>query len=363
MQNKRFSPFVSSKNSIGKVMLDVIIALLPLCAFAFYTYRIWFLIVLGSALGGAILTEILFSGILLKKWRGILDGSAIITVLLLVFTISPLTPWYVAAFGGSCAVLFGKILWGGVGKNKFNPALVGREFMTVFFPLVMSSGDIWSTKRIRYVYEVEWFDFIPNAHWAEFLNELFFVPTGALGEYSAVFLLLGGIYLIFRRRISWHIPAFLLVSFLSFLWIFEDQNLNYSLGGILLGGIFMATDMPSSPSSPTGKSYYGLMIGLVAGLCIQFGAGFEYMSYSILILNGFSTKINQVFMPRTWGTKTDWPKKIEEVFLLTLSVLTVTFAVLSLHYYGYIPYLIYIYIIYIIFKFNFSFSKKLHQPI
>ncbi|KOS04888.1 hypothetical protein AM493_01645 [Flavobacterium akiainvivens] len=356
------NPYIKPRfNTTTAVMADVILALLPLVAVAYIAYGLQALLVIGTAVGTALVTDFVFSAVYVKKTTAVLDGSAVITGLLLAFTLSPATPWYVVAFGAFAAILFGKLLWGGLGKNRFNPALMGREFMAAFFP-VMSSAAIWVTKSFINVKEIGFLG--TNSYLATYTSGLLYKTTGALGEYSVAAIALGGLYLLIRRRISWHIPFALLAVFSTGFWLVNDgDDLKYSAAGVLLGALFMATDMPSSPNSPNGKLYYGGMIGLSAFAFILAGVRFEYMSFSILLLNGFTPKINEVFMPRAWGHKHDFKALAEKVFLLTLSIAGGVLALLSLHYYGLTSYVVYLYIVYIIFKFNFSFSDKISNPI
>lgn len=357
------NPYIKPRfNSTSAVMADVIIALLPLVAVATVAYGTQALLITGTAIVASIVTDFIFSAVYLKKFATPLDGSAVITGLLLAFTLSPATPWYVVAFGGFSAILFGKLLWGGLGKNRFNPALVGREFMSAFFPIMGAAG-IWATKSFINVKELG-FLATTNGFLAEYASGLLYKTNGALGEYSVAAIGLGGLYLLARRRISWHIPFALLAVFSLGFWLVNDgDDLKYSAGGVLLGALFMATDMPSSPNAPNGKLYYGGMIGLAAFAFILAGIRFEYMSFAILLLNGFTPKINAVFMPRAWGHATDFKAFAEKIFLLTFSIAGGVLALLSVHYYGLSHYLVYLYIIYIVFKFNYSFSDKISNPI
>lgn len=351
-------------NDTRTVMLDVIIALLPLVAVAGLAFGQKALLLIGTSVGTAILTDAVFSALLLKKYNAALDGSAVVTGLLLAFTISPMIPLSIVAFGAFSAVLFGKIVWGGLGKNRFNPALVGREFMSVFFASVMTSSGVWQTGALVNVPSGNLFPELKYPYLDSYLSGLIYKTSGALGEYSVLLIVLGGLYLLIRRRIDWRIPLALSAVFALLFWLVEDgDDLRFSVAGVLLGTIYMATDMPSSPSTPQGKLYYGAMIGLVAFILIALDVRFEYMSYSILILNGFSYTISHIFRPRVWGERVDWKKKCEQFFLLTLSVLGVTLAVLSLHYYGMISYLVYAYIIYTLFKLSFYQIKKINNPI
>lgn len=168
--------------------------------------------------------------------------------------------------------------------------------MTVFFPAIMTSGAIWYRYDAVHVSSLDW---LPDT----FLDSLIFRGSGAIGEYSVVLLVLGGVYLLLKNRISWHIPVALTVSFTVLFMLLPDGEYRFSLAGVLLGAIFMATDMPTSSSTFIGRLYYGAMIGAVAVMCIAFGVKHEYMSYSILLLNAFVVPVDWVFRPRVWGGK------------------------------------------------------------
>ncbi len=361
----KLNPYIKApKNSTPRIMLDVIIALLPLVIAAYLAFGLHAMFLIFISVFSAVLTDYIFSGILLKNWRSVFDLSSVVTALLLAFIISPLTPWYVLATGSSAAVLIGKILWGGLGKNLFNPALVGREMMTSFFPAVLGASGIWATKSLVNVQAHNFFPGLESNYLNSYLSGLIYKTSGALGEYSSALIILGGMYLILRKRISWHIPTALLTVFYICFWFVEDgDDLKYSIAGLLFGTVFMATDMPSSPNNNGGKLYYGAMIGLVTFLMIWGGVRFEYLSYSILILNGFSSWISEVFTSRVWGTKTNWYIKIEQMFLLTLSILGVTLAVLSLYKFELQSLLIYIFIGYILYKFSIQFKNEITKSI
>lgn len=338
--NSFFSPYIKSSDTTRKVMLDVMLALIPCLVMSYFAFGYIPILLTLVAIGSAVAAELLFSLIFFRQINSITDGSAIVTGILLAFTIGAFTPLYVVVFGGAMAVIFGKLLWGGLGRNIFNPALIGREFMTVFFPAVMTSGAIWYDKLSVNLKGINLFD-------DKLLNDLFFKPSGAVGEYSILFLAIGGLYLLLRRRISWHIPFSLFVVFVGILLVFLDNgySLSFSLGGVMLGTIFMATDMPSSPSTKSGKCFYGAMIGLVAILMIVNGVKYEYMSYSILLLNAFASYINWVFRPRIWGKSLDILSRSTQVIFLVVGILFSTFAVIFLHGLGGIQYLLYVYIL------------------
>lgn len=357
------APYITNRHSTPSIMRDVIVALLPIAIIAYIAYGNRALLVLSTAIGFSLLTEFIFSSLFLKKHKTVLDGSSVITGLLMAFTISPITPWYVVAFGATMATLFSKVFWGGIGKNRFNPALVGREFMVVFFPLIMSTSSIWKTKLYLNTPTNTFFG-DGNNFFLNYLNALIYNPSGAIGEYSVLFLILGGLYLIARKRISWHIPTAALIVVFSLTWLLpENIIVNFSTGGLLLAVIYMATDMPSSPSHNNGKLYYGAMIGLSIILLILGGVKFAYLSFSILILNGFSNKINEELRPTVWGQDKNRKVRVEKIIYLTGQILFTIAAVITLNYYHLTNYLIYAYIIVILYQFYYNYQHKITNPI
>lgn len=361
----KLNPYIKPKfSSAFFVMLDVIIALLPLVVISWVAFGMKAIFVTAISVVTCLITDVLFSSIVLKRVRLSFDVSSVITGLLLAFTISPNTPLYIVCFGAVMAIVFGKIVWGGTGKNKFNPALVGREFMAVFFASVMTSSSIWNTKNFVNINSSTFFSALGLENNSTYLESMIYKTSGALGEYSAVCIALGGLYLLLRKRISWHIPSSIFIVFILLSWIISyEGDVKFSISGLLLGAIYMATDMPSSPISMKGKLFYGSMIGCVAFAFILGGISNEYMSYSILLLNGFSPKINEIFKPTAWGNKTEYRSLIENISKLILIILVFAFAIISLYHYQMIKYVVYLYIIFTVFKFNYSFSKKINSPI
>ncbi len=341
---KLYNPFIRDNDTTAKVMADVIIALLPCFAVSWFAYGFTPIMVVMVAIGSAMLGEFLFNFIFGYDTRSLGDGSAIVTGMLLAFTLGPLIPLPVVAVGGVMAVIFGKLLWGGLGRNRFNPALTGREIIVVLFPAILNSPAIFTNEQlIKYT--------TPNILGNEILDKIFFTPFGALGEYSSILLIIGGLYLLWRRRISWHIPLFMLAAFTLPLFFFRDMGVTFSAGGLLLGTIYMATDMPTSSSTNAGKIYFGIMIGLVALTCILLGASRGYLSYAILILNGFVVPINWIFRTRVWGHKKDLMKTIGLTTLLTLAIAATTAFVMWIHTADLLLYVVVIYIIYSIVHF------------
>ena len=334
-------PFVRTTDSVSKIMADVLFALLPVCFMAWLAFGVEPVMVILVACGSAVATEFLFSRLYCGKTESLADGSSLVTGTLLACTLAPFTPLYIVAFGGAMAVLFGKLLPGGLGRNRFNPALVGREFMTVFFPAIMTSGSIWYHYEAVNVARLDW---LPDT----FMDSLIFRGSGAIGEYSVILLILGGLFLLLRNRIGWHIPVALTVSFTVLFMSLPEGDYRFSLGGVLLGAIFMATDMPTSSSTVVGRLYYGAMIGAVAVMCIAFGVKHEYMSYSILLLNAFVVPVDRVFRPRVWGGKSRLAARIGQGIGLTAVIFAMTGLVIWLHHREWIMYLVFLYIVWAI---------------
>lgn len=339
-----------SHDNMRKIMEDVLLALIPSIAISYCAYGFTSLLLIAVAIVSAVLSETVFTLIFRGNANSVRDGSAVITAILITFTLAPFTPWYVVAFGASMAVIFGKLLWGGMGKNQMNPALLGREFMTVFFPAVMMSRDIWFNKDLLEVKSIHLFDLLGNNSLSSILNQLLYNPSGAIGEYSILFLILGGLFLLIRKRITWHIPFAITVAFFLLSWIFQGFDIRFSVGGVLLGAIFMATDMPTCAKTKSGKIYYGVMIAVTAFLFLLNHVKYEYMSYSILLLNLFAKSIDTTLKPQSWTHKT-WIGHSGKTLLLTIIILVAAFFIALMHHFIGIKFLIFFFIVYIIYNF------------
>ena len=350
MKVKNYTPHIRVKDSVTKVMLDVIIALLPAILASFLVYGIHPLLVVLTSVLAAVAGEWIFSALFFKKYDSVKNLSAVVTGILLGLTLAPFTPLHVTAFGGAMAVIFGKLIYGGLGRNRFNPAIVGREFMTVFFVSVMSSGSLWYNQDELRLSGVKFFSFLSDNAFFNNLDSLILKPSGAIGEYSVIFLILGGVYLLYKDRISWHIPVTLFVTVAIGLILsrFTGINASFSMGGMMLCGIFMATDMPTSSSTPSGKIFYGLMMGIVVIVFWIFNITNETLSYSILLLNGFVPLINDTFTPLLFGEDKDevQGEKIGKGIVYGVIIVMSAILLSFLHHLGLVKYLVFIYIIY-----------------
>ena len=344
LQMLSFTPYIRTEIEIRNIMKDVIIALFPAIISSALVYGTRALLLIAFSVLSAVVTEKLFSKYFLNDNNSVHDLSAVITGILLAMTLAPLTPLPIVIFGACMAVIFGKLIYGGIGKNIFNPAVIGREFMTVFFSSTMSSGAIWFSQELLQLSGIKFFTGFTNSPFTNYLDGLLLTSSGSVGSYSAFALILGGLYLLLKNRISWHIPVSL---FATFFIITIFGNIPVSIGGLLLTGIFMATDMPTSPSSAPGKIYYGIMLGLIIGLLSMFGIKNEILSYVLLILNPFARIINKVFRPVVFGydVKEEILKQSEKMILLTLGIFAFAIIFLGFHKIGAMPYLVYLYIL------------------
>ena len=341
-----FNPFVRTDVEVRDVMKDVIIALFPAIIAAGLVYGLTALLVIVTSIFSAVITEKLFSRIFLNDKDSAHDLSAVITGILMALTLAPLTSLRVVAFGASMAIIFGKLMYGGIGKNVLNPAVVGREFMTVFFPAAMSSGTIWFSQEALRLSKINFFVNFQKTPIMSYLDELLLTSSGSLGSYSVFALIMGGLYLLLKNRISWHIPVTLFATSFIATMILKD-GISVSMGGLLLTGIFMATDMPTSPSFGGGKIYYGIMLGVVIVLLSVLGVKNETLSYVLLILNPFTRFINKVFRPVVFGydVKEEVVKQVGKAIILTLGIIVFALIFIGLHKIGAIPYLVYLYIL------------------
>lgn len=344
LQKLSFTPYIRTEIDVRNIMKDVIISLFPAIIASALVYGTRALLLIAFSVLSAVVTEKLFSKYFLNDNNSVHDLSAVITGILLAMTLAPLTPLPIVIFGACMAVIFGKLIYGGIGKNIFNPAVIGREFMTVFFSSAMSSGTIWFSQELLQSSGIKFFTGFNNSMFSNYLDGLLLTPSGSVGSYSAFALILGGLYLLLKNRISWHIPVSLFVTFFL-VTIFLKSNV--STGGLLLTGIFMATDMPTSPSSAPGKIYYGIMLGLVIGLLSMLGIKNEILSYVLLILNPFARIINKVFRPAVFGyaVKEEMLKNSGKMILLTLGIFAFAIIFAGIHKIGAMPYLVYLYIL------------------
>jgi Na+-translocating ferredoxin:NAD+ oxidoreductase subunit D len=318
------SPHVHGKETTRKLMFGVVIALLP----AFFTSVFYFgtgtLIVTATSVISCLVFEYLIQRFVFRSPITITDGSALVTGILLAFNLPSNIPIFIVIIGSFVAIAIAKMTFGGLGNNPFNPALVGRVFLLISFPVQMTSWPIPAGFKTGYA------DAITGATPLAILKEgikngesitqlMEKVPAtiqmflgnmgGSLGEVAAFALLIGFVYMLIKKIITWHIPVSIIGTiaiFTSILWLTNpgqntDPVFQLMTGGILLGAIFMATDYVTSPMNPVSKIIYGCGIGIITVVIRVWGAYPEGVSFAILIMNAFVPLMNAYIKPKRFG--------------------------------------------------------------
>ncbi len=321
------SPHIHSGQSVEKLMYGVVIALVPAFIVSLFFYGIGAIIITGISIISCILFEYLIQKFLLKTEVRIADGSAMVTGLLLAFNLPSNLPWWIIIIGALVSIGIGKMTFGGLGNNPFNPALVGRVFLLISFPVQMTSYPVPSGMSTPYISNIEGFTgptplgilkegLKQGTPVAELMRDLpshldLFVGNmgGSMGEIAGAALLLGMLYLLIRKIITWHIPVSIIATVFLFTGILylinpvknADPLFHILTGGLLLGAIFMATDYVTSPMTPPGMLIYGVGIGLITIIIRVYGAYPEGVSFAILIMNGFVPLLNRYIKPKRFG--------------------------------------------------------------
>jgi Na+-translocating ferredoxin:NAD+ oxidoreductase subunit D len=313
------SPHVHQGDSVEKIMYGVVIALLPALAWSFFMFGLPAVLLTVVSVATCLIAEFLIQKYLLKTEPTITDGSALITGILLAMNVPASLPLWMIAIGAVVAIGIAKMSFGGLGNNPFNPALVGRIFMLISFPVQMTTWPVLhavdgasGATPLGLIKEglkmgkpiAELTSQIPT------VSQLFMGQvSGSLGEISALFLLIGFAYMLFRKIITWHIPVAVIGSIFIFSGILHMVDPSQYIspvyhiltGGAMLGAIFMATDMVTSPMSKSGQLIFGAGIGIITVLIRVWGAYPEGISFAILIMNAFTPLINIYIKPKRFG--------------------------------------------------------------
>jgi len=309
------SPHFRDQDSVPKIMYAVVLSLLPAIFTSFYFFRWRALLIYACCLGGGLATEALFLWIRKKPLFRLWDGSVIITSLLLAMTLPPSISPDIAIIGVVAAVALGKHVFGGLGHNIFNPALVGRAFLQTAFPVAMTT---WIAPATLPVDTATFATPLGNLKFQAAIAQGTLTPVkdlfwgncgGSLGETSVIALLVGAAFLFYKRAIDWRIPAGIfcsLVVFTGVFWLANPEQYASPLfhlfaGGLIIGAFFMATDMVTSPITPWGTWIYAVGIGLLVGLIRLFGGLPEGVMFSILFMNMFVPLLNRFTRPRILG--------------------------------------------------------------
>ncbi|CCZ10044.1 MULTISPECIES: RnfABCDGE type electron transport complex subunit D [Culturomica] len=316
------SPHLHNNDSIEKNMYGVLIALIPAFICSVLFFGMGAVIVTLTSVVACLIFEYLIQKFLLKCQPSVFDGSAIITGVLLAFNVPSNLPVWIVIIGALVAIGIGKMSFGGLGCNIFNPALVGRVFLLISFPVQMTTwpkplglassyvdAETGATplailkealKSGQSVTEV-----MSSGNIAGYREMFLGNMGGSLGEVAAIALLVGFVYMLFRKIITWHIPVTIFATVFVFSGIlylcnpehFVSPVFHLLSGGMMLGAIFMATDYVTSPMAVKGMVIYGIGIGIITVIVRVFGAYPEGMSFAILIMNGFTPLINRYCKP------------------------------------------------------------------
>jgi electron transport complex protein RnfD len=315
------SPHIRSKNRTERAMRVVTITLLPALIFATYLFGLRVLVITVISILAAVGSEALLQRMLGKRIT-ITDGSAVLTGLLLAFNLPPGVPWWVPAVGSAFAIIFAKQLFGGLGYNFINPALAGRAFLMASWPSLMTKewlapigGTLSGIDGISAATPLSLLKnpanygnaelIIKHLNSWETIRNLFFGNIGGcIGETSVLFLLLGGLFLVFVRIVDYRIVVGYLGSFAVLAWVLPTKGsvpFHLFAGGLILGAFFMATDWVTSPVTRKGRWIFGVGCGVITIIIRIWGGYPEGVSYSILLMNVFTPLIDRLTKERIFG--------------------------------------------------------------
>ena len=316
--NVTFAPHVRSNMTTSTIMLYVIAALMPSVVLSVINYGLYGLTLYGVCVSAALLFEHTFCVIQGKK-SSIKDLSAVVTGLLFAMTLPPTLPLWTAVVGVFFAIVVGKMVFGGIGQNPFNPALTGRMVLLVSFPALMTSFqrpvyttiDALSGATILGNAKTDIATYGYISHFPIDINYLLFTAGGSLGEISLIALIIGGLLLLYKQIISWHIPVTFIGTVFIFTFILNqiDGNITISSfhhvfsGGLLLGAFFMATDYSISPMFIVGKIIFGIGCGFLTVIIRVYGGYPEGVGFAILIMNAFVPMLDKFFRPNVFGDR------------------------------------------------------------
>lgn len=304
-------PHLKQRDAVSHAMRDVALALVPVTLAAVYFFRLNAVIMWVLCVGTALATEIIVRPLLGKKPQ-IRNGSALVTGWLLALCFSPTTAWWTAVIGAILAVGVAKELMGGLGWNWFNPALFGRIVPVILAPLFIWLNPMLSSTKFRFAMADVMSQATPLAMLkgrdlagAPAPMELLIgYPGGALGEVSAIALIVGGLFLIVRKHINWRIPVGMVATVFVLTLVLGRYPVHQVLsGGLLLAAFFMATDWVTAPVTNSGRLIYGIAIGVLVVLFRVFGAPPEGVGFSVLLMNPTAHWLDRMTRPKLFGEK------------------------------------------------------------
>lgn len=313
------SPHISCEESVPKIMWNVVFALVPAALFGVIYFKTNALLIVIVSIFSAILAEYL-----VQKFRkqpvSITDGSAVLTGLLLAMCMPPTIPAYMVGIGAFIAIVIGKHSMGGLGQNIFNPAHIGRAALMVSWPVAMTtwssattSVDAITSATPLNILKMQGYDALLNTYGGntELYKALFFgTRNGCIGETCTILLLLGGVYLIYKKYVNWQIPVVMIGTVGILTWIFGpdgffsgDPAFHMMAGGLVIGAFFMATDMVTIPITKKGQLIFAFGAGLITTVIRLQGGYPEGVCYSILLMNALTPLIDRLVKPKIFGHK------------------------------------------------------------
>lgn len=321
------SPHIHGHQDVKSIMYGVVVAMVPAIFVSVYFFGLDAARVIFISITACLFFEWSIQKYFLKGPLTINDGSALVTGVLLAFNVPSNLPAWMIIIGALVSIGIAKMSFGGLGKNPFNPALIGRVFLLISFPVQMTS---WPLPKALFNSAVTDAvtgpttlgilkeglnagktvqELMASPDFPGYLNDFLGAQNGSMGEISAIALLLGAAYMFFRKIITWHIPVAYVSSaviFSGILWLIDpskyiDPAMHLLAGGMILGIFFMATDMVSTPMSAKGQLVFGAGAGLLTIMIRVWGAYPEGVSFAILIMNAFTPLINKAFKPARFG--------------------------------------------------------------
>ncbi len=312
------SPHVQSSQSTASIMRDVVIALIPALVVSVVVFGLNVLFVTALSVASCVLFEYLIQKFVVKGACTISNWSAVVTGVLLAFNLPATIPWWIVVIGAFVAIAVAKMTFGGLGKNPFNPALVGRVFLLIAYPVQMTTFPAVENPALDALSgatPLAAVKFGTDAGQLPMTDHLLGNMPGSLGEVAAIALLAGFVYLLWRKVITWHIPVTVLGTMAVFAFVvaltrggdaaqlWQFPLFHVLAGGAMLGAIFMATDYATSPMTTKGCVIFAVGIGVIT-MCIRlWGAYPEGMSFAILIMNACVPLINKYVKPKRFGVK------------------------------------------------------------
>ncbi len=335
------APHAHAPSTVGKVMATVMLALVPATVYGFWLYgwpaiNLWAVAVVTAIVTEALALELHQRPIMPALW----DGSALLTAWLLALSLPPFAPWWIAALGSAFAVLIAKQVFGGLGQNVFNPAMAARVMLLISFPVEMTqwaapapltalqapdfhqglaitfggahwdaitSASLLGHVKTEFTRGVDLFHSLPG--YFSMTDSIWGHRAGSLGETAALLLLMGGLYLVARRIITWHAPVAMLLGVALPALIAHAINPAHYLGvlphllsgGLMLGAFFIVTDPVTSPSTPGGQFVFGLGCGLLTWIIRSWGGYPEGVAFAVMLMNAGAPVIDRYVKPRIYG--------------------------------------------------------------